>query len=103
MITFWSVKQATFQLFERDYGPRQFEPEIWSMRHPLPFRERINWRVVALVTAILALCLAGALYGGGEAGTATSLGIELGAGWSCSSRLIGTVCVRDVTHAAARR
>ncbi len=99
-ITFSSVKRATFQLFERSYGPREFEPKIWSMRHPLPLRQRINWRLVALLTAILTLCLAGAIYsgGGGEARTAT----QLGPGWSCTPNLLGTVCVRDVSKTAVK-
>jgi hypothetical protein len=97
-ITFSSVKQATFQLFERDYGLREFEPEIWSMRHPLPLRERINWRLVALLIAILTLCLAGALYSGGETRTAA----QLGPGWSCTPNLLGTVCVRNVSNTALR-
>jgi hypothetical protein len=90
------VKQATFQLFARAYGVREFEPEIWPMRHPLPLRERINWRLVAVLTAILTLCFVGAIYssgGGGEARTAA----QLGPGWNCKPNLIGTVCVRDVT------
>ena len=69
------------------------------MRHPLPFRERINWRVVALLFAILVLCLAGAIYGGGEARSVT----QLGPGWSCTPNLLGTVCVRDVTTTTAKR
>lgn len=73
------------------------------MRHPLPLRERINWRLVALLIAILTLCLAGALYNGGEARTVTSLGNELGVGWTCTPNLIGTVCVKDVTKTAAKR
>ena len=69
------------------------------MRHPLPLRERINWRLAALLIAILVLCLAGAMYGGGEARTVT----QLGPGWSCTPNLLGTVCVRDVTKTAAKR
>jgi hypothetical protein len=95
------VKQATFHVFERNYGAHQIEPEIWSMRDSLPIRERINWRLVALLIAILTLGLAGALYDGGEARTATSLG--LGSGWTCAPKLIGTVCVKDVTNTAAKR
>jgi hypothetical protein len=71
------------------------------MRHPVPFSARINWRLVAIGIAILMLCLAGALYDGGEARTATSLG--LGSGWTCAPNLIGTVCVKDVTKTAAKR
>jgi hypothetical protein len=78
---------------------RKIEPEMTAMRHPLPLRERINWRLVALLIAILFLCLAGAMYGGGEARTVT----QLGAGWSCTPNLLGTVCVRDVTKTAAKR
>jgi len=73
------------------------------MRHPLPLRERINWRLVALLIAILTLCLAGAFYNGDEARTVTSLGNELGAGWTCTPNLLGTVCVKDVTKTAAKR
>jgi len=69
------------------------------MRHPLPLRERINWRVVALLIAIFVLCLAGVIYGGGEARTVT----QLGPGWSCTPNLLGTVCVRDVTTTTAKR
>jgi hypothetical protein len=90
------VKRATFQLFERDYCPRKFEPEVWSMRHPLPLRDRINWRLVALLIVLLALCLAGAIYSGGEARTAA----QLGPGWSCTSNILGTVCVRDLAKTA---
>jgi hypothetical protein len=97
-ITFWSVRQATYQLFERAYGPGEIEPEIWSMRHPLPFSKRINWRLVALLIAILTLCLAGALYDGGDARTVTSLG----PGWTCTPYLISTVCVKDVANTAAK-
>jgi hypothetical protein len=78
---------------------RKIEPEMSAMRHPLPLRERINWRLVALLIAILVLCLAGAMYGGGEARTVT----QLGPGWSCTPNLLGTVCVRDVTKTAAKR
>ena len=95
------MKQATFHVFERDYGPRQIEPEIWLMRHPLPWSERINWRLVALLIVILTLCFAGALYGGREAQTATSLG--LGPDWTCAPNLVGTVCVKDVVKTAAKR
>jgi hypothetical protein len=78
---------------------RKIEPEMSAMRHPLPLRERINWRLAALLIAILVLCLAGAMYGGGEARTVT----QLGPGWSCTPNLLGTVCVRDVTKTAAKR
>jgi hypothetical protein len=73
------------------------------MRHPLPLSERINWRLVALLIAILTLCFGAALYdSGGEARTATRLSHELGAGWTCAPNLIGTVCVKDVAKTAAR-
>jgi len=71
-----------------------------AMRHPVPLSQRINWRLIALLAALLALCLAAAIYGGGgEASTATALG----PGWTCTPNLIGTVCVRDVTKTAAKR
>jgi len=69
------------------------------MRHPLPLRERINWRLVALLIAILTLCLAGALYNGDEARTVTSLG----PGWTCTPYLISTVCTKDATTLRAAR
>ena len=72
------------------------KPEIRPMRHPLPLRERINWRLVALLIAILTLCFAGAIHSGGEARTAA----QLGPGWNCTPNLFGTVCVRDVTRTA---
>jgi len=91
-------------VFARNYGVRQIEPEIWLMRHSLPLRKRINWRVAALLIAILALGLAGVLfYDGGETRNVTALGHELGADWTCTPNLIGTVCVRDVTTIAAKR
>ncbi len=68
------------------------------MRHPLPLRARVNWRLVALLIAILTLCLAGAIYSGGEARTAA----QLGPGWSCTPNILGTVCVRDLTRTAVK-
>jgi hypothetical protein len=93
------VTQATFQLFARPYGAGKVEPEIWAMRHPLTFRSRLNWRLIALLTVLLALCLAGAIYGGGDTRTATA---ALGPGWSCTPNILGTVCVRDVTKDVTR-
>ena len=78
-------------------------PRYGPMRHSSSLRAHINWRLVALVIAILTLCLAGALYGGGETRTATTLDIGLGAGWTCTPNLIGTVCERDVKQTAAKR
>lgn len=68
------------------------------MRHPLPLHKRINWRLVALLIAIFTLCLAGAIYSGGETRTAA----QLGPGWSCRPNLVGTVCVRDVSRTAVK-
>ena len=70
------------------------------MRHLLPVRARLNWWI-ALLTVLLALGLAGALFvDGGDTRTATA---ALGPGWSCTPNLLGTVCVRDVTRTAAKR
>ena len=96
------MRQATFHVFARAYGLRQIEPKIWSMRHPLPLRARINWRLVALLIAILTIGLAGALYAGGEARSAAALGQQLGAGWTCTPKLIGTVCNKDVAKVAVK-
>jgi hypothetical protein len=75
------------------------EPEIWAMRHPLTFRARLNWRLITLLAVLLALGVAGLLYGGGDARTATA---ALGPGWSCTPNIFGAVCVRDVTQTAKR-
>ena len=69
------------------------------MRHPLPFSQRMNWRLITLAAVLLALCLVGAIFTGGEARTSA----ELGPGWRCTPNLVGTVCVRDPTKTAARQ
>ncbi len=79
--------------------PPAFEPEIWSMRHPLSSPGRTNWRLIALLIAVLTLGVAGVLYRSDEAPTAAALG----AGWSCTANLLGAVCVRDVTATAAQQ
>jgi hypothetical protein len=73
--------------------------EIRPMRQPLPVRARLNWRLIALLIALLALGGFGALYGGGDASTTTA---TLGPGWNCSANILGTVCVRDVTQAVTK-
>ena len=73
--------------------------EIWTMRHPLPLRAHLSWRLIALLVVLLALALAGGFYGVGDASTATA---ALGPGWSCRPNILGTVCVRDVTKTAKR-
>lgn len=74
------------------------------MRQTLPVRSRLHWRLIALLLVLLALGVFGALYGGGDASTATA---ALGPGWSCTPNILGTVCVRDViqdvTKTAAKR
>jgi hypothetical protein len=98
------VTPATFQLFARAYGPREVEPEIWPMRQTLPSRARRTWRLIALLSGLLALGLFGALYAGGDARTATTTATAtLGPGWSCKPNILGTVCVRDVTVTTAKR
>ena len=72
------------------------------MRHSVPLSSRINWRLVALLIAILTFCAAAVLYDGGVARSSTALGRELGSGWTCTPNLIGTVCVKDAVKAAAR-
>jgi len=69
------------------------------MRQPLPVRARLNWRLITLLIALLALGVFGVLYGGGDASTATAM---LGPGWNCSANILGTVCVRDVTQAVTK-
>jgi len=89
-------------MFERDYGARQIEPEIWPMRRLPPLSERINWRLVALLIAIVMLGLAGTVYVGAEARTAAARGYQLGTGWTCAPKLIGTVCVKDAAKVATK-
>ncbi len=67
------------------------------MRQPVPLRERINLRLIALFIALLGLCLFGALYNGGHARPA-----PLGVGWSCTPNILGTVCVKDPKNTTVR-
>jgi hypothetical protein len=52
--------------------------------------------------AIVMLGLAGTVYVGAEARTAAALGYQLGTGWTCAPKLIGTVCVKDVAKVATK-
>ena len=70
------------------------------MRHPLPFfSARAKWRMAALLIIVLALCVFGAIYGGGEAETAA----QLGPGWTCKTNVLGTVCLSDAAKTMAKR
>jgi len=68
------------------------------MRHPLPFSERFNWRLIVMLDGMLGLVLASAIYHGAVPTTSA-----FGPDWYCPPNGAGSaVCLNEETKTPAQ-